>query len=821
MRHAWTLAVVVVGVSLMTASANDQVLVTLADAPWRARLRGALDDLQQGRHDRGLQTLQEALLDSRGVVFEVRNPEVLDDPFGVEVGDGFLVPKKSRRGPPQPRSPTPLRGSASSRQAARRFLALSTVADRILAKLPDDVRAKYRARFDGEARALLDEYRETYVSRALQLAVRRYFHSSFGGEIADLLGDHYREEGRYREALFWWSRGREAHQVSPQRLSSIEHKVAAVSELLGDPKAFDDAAETEDPKGEADATQGAEVEIEASQNRTVGDYRDVLRRYHARTLARRGVGQDGSLLTDPTGAGDPSAAESSRSRRAPSLWGGEFFTGKLPRLPLGPLELSWENPFVQGAYPRLGTYHFVPLLSGSSLYVPSPDAIRRYDARPAHGSISEEYKVMSGLFGRPERQADYQFTLTLWQKRLEPRAFLSGLPNEFIVTSYVADNVRPDAYLGYEINVELPVRGLMAFDASQPARPLWKVFETPELDLLSVQGRTPRRSRFHKHKEAGQSAGEKGLSYHSPVIMKEGLVVAGAWVQRGYINSVLRAHDARDGSLVWETLLCSFQLEQTMFGELAREPFPGAIAERNGVIYYSTQLGAVFAVELATGRILWGTTYDTIPVKRAFGRHAPLRDILWSPNSPLLVGDTVIVTPRDSHVLYGIDTGYGASSPHLGGRVVWRYSNRTGDLRDLLGYHDGYLYFMGGNRHSGIVRVRVGSRPQPRPRSPAKGGPTNLRRHLQRTPPRLGLGRHLGPGLLTADGIVVLDGSKIKLISLDLQGVEDLVELPDANQLSAFGQFRTTEDMLILASQERIWAFVSSRRLLRTPLDVR
>ena len=53
----------------------------------------------------------------------------------------------------------------------------------------------------------------------------------------------------------------------------------------------------------------------------------------------------------------------------------------------------------------------------------------------------------------------------------------------------------------------------------------------------------------------------------------------------------------------------------------------------------------------------------------------------------------MIVTPRDSHVLYGIDTGYGASSPHLGGRVVWRYSNRTGDLRDLLGYHDGYLYF--------------------------------------------------------------------------------------------------------------------------------
>ena len=144
----------------------------------------------------------------------------------------------------------------------------------------------------------------------------------------------------------------------------------------------------------------------------------------------------------------------------------------------------------------------------------------------------------------------------------------------------------------------------------------------------------------------------------------------------------------------------------------------------DGVVYYATQLGSVMAVELATGRAVWGMTYDTIPVEKAYGRRAKLRETYWGPNPLLVVDGVLIVTPRDSRFLYAIDTGRGPDGPEKAGQVLWGFYNETGDLEDLLGHRgtfgragQGYLSALctsssGGGRYRfyRFAQYRVGLR---------------------------------------------------------------------------------------------------------------
>ena len=388
-----------------------------------------------------------------------------------------------------------------------------------------------------------------------------------------------------------------------------------------------------------------------------------------------------------------------------------------------------------------------------------------------------------------------------------------------------------DHYFGYEINAEVPVRGLIAFDGAT-SQPLWKVSEDPLRDaagLLNRPGgrRLPPRGRITK--PPGRSAGEKGLSYNSPALVKQGLVVVGGWVQRGYVNNVLRAHDLRDGSLVWETLVSSAQLEQTMFGELAREPFPGAVCEEGGVVYYCTQQGAVAAVELETGKLSWLMTYETIPIETTFGRQARKRLISWGANPLFIKENMLIVTPRDSQYLYAVDIGRGPGGEANAGKILWKYRNRTGELRDFLGYLDGYLYFSG--HGSGAVlrldirhldawgRLTTRSSPSPVPRGAAGDGRGGFLRspdargarsspRLERAALQLGIGSSIPPGALTPQGVVIADGGRLKLVSPDLQRITDLsTPFRDLPGRTVPGRVQVVGGMVLITSRNLISAY--------------
>ena len=61
----------------------------------------------------------------------------------------------------------------------------------------------------------------------------------------------------------------------------------------------------------------------------------------------------------------------------------------------------------------------------------------------------------------------------------------------------------------------------------------------------------------------------------------------------------------RTGRVLWRTHIASNQLELTMFGEPAREPFSGVIIENEGILYHVTQFGVVAALNAENGNLLW------------------------------------------------------------------------------------------------------------------------------------------------------------------------------------------------------------------------
>jgi outer membrane protein assembly factor BamB len=378
-----------------------------------------------------------------------------------------------------------------------------------------------------------------------------------------------------------------------------------------------------------------------------------------------------------------------------------------------------------------------------------------------------------------------------------------------LVTSYVSDLVPFRHYMGYEITADIPTRSLVAFDADT-GKPLWWTSD------LSLGGE------------------RKPVSFTTPALLRGGRVFAGGWQPHGYLDGVLVALDQNDGRVLWHQLVASSQMEGTMFGELAREPFASLLAEREGVLYYSTNLGAIAALSAGTGRILWMTTYDSIPVKPADGRRSEFRRIVWGANPLLFVGETLIVTPRDSLHLYAIDCstvpssnssapdpvrGAGAGSRgRQGGRILWSYSNAAGDLRDLLGYAEGRLYFTG---PGGVQALDISETPLKAPRKIP--GPI----------PRSDEGR----GALTDSGVVLVarvggprpeigqrpEGeSRLWLVDFSLKNRIDLSgPLPPPDSLTYGGNVTVKDGRIFLTSRDLVAAYSPRPELGDVPGEAR
>lgn len=229
-----------------------------------------------------------------------------------------------------------------------------------------------------------------------------------------------------------------------------------------------------------------------------------------------------------------------------------------------------------------------------------------------------------------------------------------------------------------DITRPIPERRLHAFDARTGSL-LWSHAPPPKWDG-----------------ESGDLATR--FTCAGPPVIADGRVIVPLVRMQGRIDLHVAAFDVRDGTLAWSTALISGQRELNMFGRPEHEFCAPPVRVEGDRVIVLTQLGAIAAVDLFHGGILWETLYDQIALPPTQDFRAPTRITPWR-NCPVVVSDGVVVAlPFDSDSAIGLDVSTGA--------VAWQWrSDRihalakspSGSIDQLLGA-SGRTVYLGGDR---------------------------------------------------------------------------------------------------------------------------
>ena len=256
----------------------------------------------------------------------------------------------------------------------------------------------------------------------------------------------------------------------------------------------------------------------------------------------------------------------------------------------------------------------------------------------------------------------------------EVREFRDGINPDVVLACALGDDVVvaalqvPKDVIGAEqtrqyqhamtIVQRIPSRRLFAFDRTT-GKPLWAHWDTEDGPLTR---------RFDGHDACGAPliAGDTVFSpVHDPT---------------GAISYSISAYDLRTGEVRWRTLICASQQEVNMFGNSRQEFAAGPIALRDGVVFGTTNLGIVYAVDAEDGDVRWLSGYPSIPLPPAQLQSQERRAVFFA-NNPIVFNDGVLATtPLDSEYAIGIDAASGS--------MLWRMRYRAHDdvsIRWLLG----------------------------------------------------------------------------------------------------------------------------------------
>ena len=96
-----------------------------------------------------------------------------------------------------------------------------------------------------------------------------------------------------------------------------------------------------------------------------------------------------------------------------------------------------------------------------------------------------------------------------------------------------------------------------------------------------------------------------------------------------------------------------------MFGQPWREYVASPIAEKDGVLYVSTNLGLVAAVDRRLGSVLWLAPYPQIPIQPTMNYRPQPRRLSWYSNPPIVHEGRLYVTPLDSDTMIAFDAASG------------------------------------------------------------------------------------------------------------------------------------------------------------------
>ncbi len=200
-------------------------------------------------------------------------------------------------------------------------------------------------------------------------------------------------------------------------------------------------------------------------------------------------------------------------------------------------------------------------------------------------------------------------------------------------------------YQGIEILTPIPERRLYAFDL-ETGRELWN--HAPPENWDSESG--PYQERM--------------LVGAAPVVAGSRVIVP-CYRMRGRIDFHVACYDLTTGARLWSTGLVSGQRELNMFGRQTEEYCGAPVAIEGDRVFVLSQLGTVAALDLFSGRILWESRYEQIPIPKNRGWSNNKRNVVWKNAPPVVADGVVVVTPLDSYSLLGLDAEHGT--------VLWSY----------------------------------------------------------------------------------------------------------------------------------------------------
>ncbi|MEE8142395.1 MAG: PQQ-binding-like beta-propeller repeat protein [Planctomycetota bacterium] len=321
------------------------------------------------------------------------------------------------------------------------------------------------------------------------------------------------------------------------------------------------------------------------------------------------------------------------------ILGSPFSSGRV-------IELAWVSETnTRASWRQLGKgadYLLLPCVQGNWAAVSSYWGLRRFDLETGQEKLK-------------------QISLPAWREFVEEHPNLRLGPvadEETLITSYVAF-ANPKVGRGRGsgvIKVSVPRRALHALSLGRKMKPLWDTAQSPSL--------------------------ASKLSFNSPPVIHGSRVFALGWRQSGYVDVFLVCLDRSSGNIEWVTLLVSNDVAMTRFGEFATEPFLGELLVEGGVVYASTNLGVLAAVEAHDGSVRWLTEYFPVRPPLSIHKTRRLRYPYHPKNSwercPIVsYKDRIIVTPQDTWCAFAVEKETG--------KVLERRKSNGPDPSYLLG----------------------------------------------------------------------------------------------------------------------------------------
>lgn len=329
---------------------------------------------------------------------------------------------------------------------------------------------------------------------------------------------------------------------------------------------------------------------------------------------------------------------------------------------------AWTHPVPKSAFrDKRSEHNLFPVLAGDEVFLANGWQVTALDAYS--GEERWESRELPGWVGG---------------RRLD---LVRGIDEESVMVApavsgsvVVAPLQVPHSRLGYtdfqgiKITVPIPERRLFAFDR-ETGRPLWNHSPPPGWD--------------------GESGSfEERMILAGPPSVAGSRVVVPCYLMQGRVDFHVACYDIATGARLWSTQLVSGQRPLNMFGRHEKEFCAPPVRIEGDRVVVLTDLGTIAALDLYTGRTLWQSLYEQIPLPPTQGWHTQERPQTWRNAPPVVADGVVLATPTDSRYLVAIDLAEGTA--------LWQLPNdrlsddkREAQVDTLLGADETTIYLGG------------------------------------------------------------------------------------------------------------------------------